>query len=522
MQKIYIILKDITESGGGERVCVNLSNAFSEIGFEVSIISFFRLEKDIAFSLNENINVRFLSHTTPKSKNPFKKLFNKSIYRYILSKKVDKIAQQEKPDIVLANDGWYIPKTKLDSIQYIRLWHLNAPKKIDKRKQKIFNLFDTLVVLSSRELNKWQSYHKNVKVIPNFLPNISQKNTDSNQHRIISVGRMDRGDQKGFLRLIDIWEKVQERMGGLRGLGCKNNENLDSNLCYAKPTSCHTDFTTCHTESPACHTEPLGEVSSLNPNPCHVERSETSKNTESEKDISCLRTRTSEALAHTCKYDKIEFQNNSHEKNLESKQTSAEVSLGNFAGCADIETRSYQNDNDAVSISNSRKSGTCAKHQSKPAKETTHKKALESWELVIVGDGVMKEQIESKIKAKNLQDTITLKPFTKDIEKEYLNASIYAMSSHFEGFPMVLLESCSYALCPIAFNVATGPSDIIESGVSGYLIEDNDLQDYADRLIELMNDKQKRESMGLQAKQKVSIAFSKEAVMKLWQDIFNN
>ena len=471
MQKIYIILKDITESGGGERVCVNLSNAFSEIGFEVSIISFFRLEKDIAFSLNENINVRFLSHTTPKSKNPLKKLFNKSIYRYILSKKVDTIAQQEKPDIVLANDGWYIPKTKLDSIQYIRLWHLKAPKKIDKRKQKIFNLFDTLVVLSPRELNKWQSYHKNVKVIPNFLPNISQKNTDSNQHRIISVGRLSA--EKGFLRLIDIWEKVQERMGGLRGLGHKNNENLDSNLCYAKPTSCHTDFTTCHTESSICHTEPLGEVSSLNPNPCHVERSETSKNLESKKDISCLRTRTSEALAHTCKYDKIEFQNGSHEKNLDSK-------------------------------------------------ETTHKKGLESWQLVIVGSGVLQEQIESKIKEKNLQDTITLKPFTKDIEKEYLNASIYAMSSHFEGFPMVLLESCSYALCPIAFNVATGPSDIIESHTSGYLIEDNDLQDYADKLLTLMSDKQKRESMGLQAKQKVSIAFSKEAVMKLWQDIFNN
>ena len=512
MQKIYIILKDITESGGGERVCVNLSNAFSEIGFEVHIISLFRLEKDIAFSLNENINVRFLSHTTPKSKNPLKKLFNKSIYRYILSKKVDTIAQQEKPDIVLANDGWYIPKAKVDSIQYIRLWHLNAPKKIDKRKQKIFNLFDTLVVLSSRELNKWQSYHKNVKVIPNFLPNISQKNTDSNQHRIISVGRMDRGDQKGFLRLIDIWEKVQERMGGLRGLGRKNDENLDSNLCYAKPTSCHTDFTTCHTESSICHTEPLGEVSSLNPNPCHVERSETSKNTESKKDISCLRTRTSEALAHTCKYDKITIQNDSHKTTLDSKRLSAEAVCDDFKSCEALSARSLLNINDEARKANSLKR----------AETATHKKALESWQLVIVGDGAMKEQIQAKILEKNLQDTITLKPFTKDIEKEYLNASIYAMTSHFEGFGMVLVEASSYALPCIAFDIAAGPSDIIESHTSGYLIEDNDLQDYADRLIELMSDKDKRESMGLQAKQKVSIAFSKEAVMKLWQEIFNN
>ncbi len=506
--KLFIILKDITESGGGERVCVNLSNAFSEIGFEVHIISFFRVEKDIVFSLNENINVRFLSHTTPKSKNPLKKLFNKSIYRYILSKKVDTIAQQEKPDIVLANDGWYIPKAKVDSIKYIRLWHLNAPKKIDKRKQKIFNLFDTLVVLSSRELDKWQSYHKNIKVIPNFLPNISQKNTDSNQHRIISVGRLSA--EKGFLRLIDIWEKVQERMGGLRGLGRKNNENLDSNLCYAKPTSCHTDFTTCHTESSICHTEPLGEVSSLNPNSCHVERSETSKNLESKKDISCLYTRTSEALAHTCKYDKITIQNDSHKTTLDSKRLSAEAVCDDFKSCEALSARSLLNINDEARKANSLKR----------AETATHKKALESWQLVIVGDGAMKEQIQAKILEKNLQDTITLKPFTKDIEKEYLNASIYAMSSHFEGFGMVLVEASSYALPCVAFDIAAGPSDIIESGVSGYLIEDNDLQDYADKLFMLMSDKQKRESMGLRAKQRVKEKFSKEAIMPLWEEVF--
>ncbi|WP_304150561.1 hypothetical protein [Helicobacter bilis] len=96
MKKIYIILKDITESGGGERVCVNLSNAFSEIGFEVSVISFFRFQDEIPFALHKNINIRFLSHTTPKSKNPLKKLFNKSIYRYILSKKIKYYTNQKK------------------------------------------------------------------------------------------------------------------------------------------------------------------------------------------------------------------------------------------------------------------------------------------------------------------------------------------------------------------------------------------------------------------------------------------
>ena len=46
--------------------------------------------------------------------------------------------------------------------------------------------------------------------IPNFIPQIPQKSTDSAQKVVLSAGRMDNGDQKGFLRLIDIWKMVRE------------------------------------------------------------------------------------------------------------------------------------------------------------------------------------------------------------------------------------------------------------------------------------------------------------------------
>ena len=118
-----------------------------------------------------------------------------------------------------------------------------------------------------------------------------------------------------------------------------------------------------------------------------------------------------------------------------------------------------------------------------------------------------------------MQDSITLKPFTKDIESFYLQASIYVMSSHFEGFGMVLAEASSYELPCIAFNVATGPSDIIESNLSGYLIEDNNLQDFANKTINLMNDEVKRMVMGKNAKKRVSVKFSKDEVIKLWHKV---
>lgn len=71
---------------------------------------------------------------------------------------------------------------------------------------------------------------------------------------------------------------------------------------------------------------------------------------------------------------------------------------------------------------------------------------FKEWQLIIVGDGILKKELESKIKALNLQESVILKPFTKQIEQEYLSASIYAMSSHFEGFGMVLVEAFSYGL----------------------------------------------------------------------------
>ena len=145
---------------------------------------------------------------------------------------------------------------------------------------------------------------------------------------------------------------------------------------------------------------------------------------------------------------------------------------------------------------------------------------LTQWKLIIVGDGILKPEIESKIHALNLQDSIILKPFTKDIESEYLSASIYAMASHFEGFGMVLAEASSYSLPCIAFDIATGPSDIIEHNQSGFLIADNDLESYAKHLIMLMNDESMRERFGSGAKKLVGKRFSKEVVMEKWGEVF--
>ncbi|EAI4326519.1 glycosyltransferase family 4 protein [Campylobacter upsaliensis] len=152
-------------------------------------------------------------------------------------------------------------------------------------------------------------------------------------------------------------------------------------------------------------------------------------------------------------------------------------------------------------------------------KKVQEEAKFREWNLVFVGDGVLKEAMQDKINKLNLNDTIIIKGFTNDVEKEYLSASIYAMSSYSEGFGMVLIESASYALSSVAFDIA-GLSDIIENEKSGFLIEDGNLQEFAKKLQLLMRDENLRKTMGENAKIHTKKYFSKELVLQKWQDLF--
>jgi glycosyltransferase involved in cell wall biosynthesis len=101
----------------------------------------------------------------------------------------------------------------------------------------------------------------------------------------------------------------------------------------------------------------------------------------------------------------------------------------------------------------------------------------------------------------------------------YLGASVVAMSSHYEGLPMVLLEAQSLGLPIVAFACQCGPKDIISDGETGFLVPEGDVEGLAEKLITVIKDNVLRLSMGKQAKE-ASRRYEEEAVMQLWMDIF--
>lgn len=104
------------------------------------------------------------------------------------------------------------------------------------------------------------------------------------------------------------------------------------------------------------------------------------------------------------------------------------------------------------------------------------------FKLQIIGDGSDKELLEKKIASLQLQDSVQLIDPTSEIHRYYEAASIYVMTSRFEGLPMVLLEAASFGIPIIAFNCLTGPSEIVKNGENGYLVEERDMDTFADRL----------------------------------------
>ena len=136
-----------------------------------------------------------------------------------------------------------------------------------------------------------------------------------------------------------------------------------------------------------------------------------------------------------------------------------------------------------------------------------------------MGEGYTDVRILKKVKEHGLEEQFELCPFTKEIQKHYLSASIYVMTSAFEGLPLVLVEAESMGLPLVSYTCPCGPRDIIRDGQDGFLVEPGDKETFAARLRQLIEDEELRRRMGQAAKVN-SQRFSLDNVMKQWVDLF--
>lgn len=109
------------------------------------------------------------------------------------------------------------------------------------------------------------------------------------------------------------------------------------------------------------------------------------------------------------------------------------------------------------------------------------------WSLRIIGDGEEKENLYNIIQKYRLQK-VEMIPYQKDIDQWYMRASIFALSSRYEGFVLVLIEAMAKGLPVVSFNCKEGPAELVEDKINGYLVDEEDIEGFAEKLKCLMKD----------------------------------
>jgi glycosyltransferase involved in cell wall biosynthesis len=121
------------------------------------------------------------------------------------------------------------------------------------------------------------------------------------------------------------------------------------------------------------------------------------------------------------------------------------------------------------------------------------------WRLRICGGGPLERKLQAQIHRRGLADVVTLTGPVEHLGDEMANASIFALSSRAEGFPLVLIEAMSRGLGVVAFDCPTGPRDVIEDHVNGILVPPRDTKALAAGLREMIEDPELRRRCGAAA-----------------------
>ena len=141
------------------------------------------------------------------------------------------------------------------------------------------------------------------------------------------------------------------------------------------------------------------------------------------------------------------------------------------------------------------------------------------WDLVILGEGPMRKNLELQIEKVKITHRVHLLGRAGNLSDWYNRSSLFVLSSRFEGFPNVLLEAMSHGLPVVSSDCDTGPSDIINHEVNGHLVpQENRLEALEPVLELLMNDHDLRARLS-NAATEVRHRFSLESITKQWNYI---
>jgi glycosyltransferase involved in cell wall biosynthesis len=142
------------------------------------------------------------------------------------------------------------------------------------------------------------------------------------------------------------------------------------------------------------------------------------------------------------------------------------------------------------------------------------------WTLRICGGGPQRGRLAKLIMEHDLSNNVLLMGPVKRLDLQMSEASMYVLSSRFEGLPMVMIEAMSLGLPVVSFDCPTGPGDVIEDGKSGLLIADGDIDALAAGMLRVIEDEPLRHALGAGAAARAK-DFSIDSIGPRWEALLD-
>jgi glycosyltransferase involved in cell wall biosynthesis len=142
------------------------------------------------------------------------------------------------------------------------------------------------------------------------------------------------------------------------------------------------------------------------------------------------------------------------------------------------------------------------------------------WQLHIYGSGSDRPALQRMIDERGLAHQIRLTGWTDDLGSVLTKASIFALSSRFEGLPNVGIEALAAGLPVVAFDCPRGPRELVHDGKNGYLLLNGDATGFGAALSRLIEDDELRHRFGEASRGDARI-YEIDRIGGRWQRLIN-
>lgn len=134
-------------------------------------------------------------------------------------------------------------------------------------------------------------------------------------------------------------------------------------------------------------------------------------------------------------------------------------------------------------------------------------------QLNLIGDGPQLEEVQHLVQKLNLTDRANFLGFCSDVTPYLAKANIFALISHWEGFPRTIIEAMRAGLPIVATDVG-GVREAVVDGVTGFCVPSKDIRSLQDRLSKLITSSQLRQEMGRAGRKRYEKEFTFQSMFE--------